>query len=427
MWYNASMSDITTSEKATVESTRTARRSFFLLFCDITFFQGALAVYDASTVIPAFLAAVGATPLLVGLITAIRPAATFFPQLWTAHYLRNRTHHKGFLLKVALVSRIATALFGILLFLVGPEDRTLMLLGFVVAYSALWLSEGWLGVSWADILAKAVPVQMRGRLLGYTQFSGGALAILVGILVVHILSRSGPAFPTNYAVLFAVAAVLFSASLASIWSLHEPAGAAEDVDSGFVEYLGCIKETLARYPNLKRLIVVQLLSSVSGMSLPFYILYARDSWHISGGMIGAFVVAQQAGAMLFSSAVGWISDHKGPKWAITMTLSLGMCAPVLALLPLPLYLAFVIFFAVGGLSVSSPIGIMSYLLEAADQDDRRRLVGVLNTANTPSLLFPLLGGILVQIVSYHLVFGITALSLAAALSLAFALPHARHD
>ena len=198
------------------------RRTFRLLSMDVIFYLCGLAFIDSSTVLPAFLATLTKSSLVIGCLIAIRSAGVFIPQLWTAHYLRERRRHKSFLMKDAAISRIAITVFAIVLFLAGPHDKTLMLIAFIVMYTAFWISEGVAGVPWTDLVAKSIPERLRGRLFGFTQFGGGLLALLAGVLISRILSPKGPAYPINYAILMITGAVFFWASFTGLFMVREP-------------------------------------------------------------------------------------------------------------------------------------------------------------------------------------------------------------
>jgi MFS family permease len=403
------------------------RRSFRLLSLDVIFYLCGLAFIDQSTVLPAFLANLTGSSLLIGAVVAIRPAGVYLPQLWTAHHLRNRTRHKGFLMKVAAISRISIAGFAAMLLLAGPGDRGLMLWAFLAMYAAFWFSEGGAGVPWTDLVAKTIPERLRGRLFGFTQFGGGILGLLAGLLISRILAHGGPAYPTNYAILMAVGAFFFAISYAALYGVREPEGVSEEHDGGFVEYLRRVREMLSRDTQLKRLVAIQILAGFMGVSLPFYILYARQVFAINGAMVGVFLTVQVAGSMVSSALAGYLSDRLGPKAAIITSITGGLLAPVLALLIVggPVWLYGLVFFAVGAVTGSSWIGVTNYLLELAAPQQRRSYIGLLNTANAPTLVLPVIGGLVVQTFSYEAVFCITAVAFFAALVLALSLTQAR--
>lgn len=399
------------------------RRSFRLLASDAILYNCGLAFLDQSTVLPAFLATLTGSSVLIGAIISIRTAGILLPQMWTAHYLRHRSRHKSFLVKVALISRISMALFAVLMFFAGPNDRSLMLWGFLAMYTAFWFSEGAAGLSWTDLVAKAIPERKRGRLFGLMQFAGGILAILAGIFVSRMLSPSGPAYPRNYAVLAAVSAFFFAASLSCLLPVREPEGAIEDHEGDFLDYVRKIGQMLAGHRELQRFLAVQVLLGFFGLSLPFYILYAKDTIEVGGGMVGIFLSVQMAGSIAASAVTGYLSDRNGPKYAIMSAIFAGIFASVFSLLIAGsgVWMYGILFFAVGWVIGSGWIGMTNYLLELAEPSERKSYLGLMNTVSVPTMVFPILGGLIVETVSYHAVFALTGLAFVVALVLAFGL------
>ncbi len=156
------------------------------------------------------------------------------------------------------------------------------------------------------------------------------------------------------------------------------------------------------------------------MPLPFYILYAKETVGISGAMVGVFLSVQMAGSIVSSAVAGYVSDHCGPKLVIIATLVSGILAPVLAISSVSksVWIYGIVFFAVGWTIGSSWIGLTNFLLEMAGPRERRTFIGAMNTASAPTMFLPLVGGLIVQVVSYRAVFAVTALAFMIALALA---------
>ena len=399
------------------------RFNFRRLLIDAASYLCACAFLDQSTVIPTFLGTLTNSKFVIGAIMSIKHAGLLLPQLWTAHYLRNRTRHKPFLVRVVMISRMSIVIFAILLFLASPTDRGLMLCGFILMYTIFWVFDGAANVSWHDILAKTIPPRQRGRLLGLMHVVGGSFAVLAGVLVASILAEKGPPYPTNYAILWAVAAVLFGIGLGNLIVIREPDSVPERHDGGLLGYALKIGQTISSHSQLKLLLAIQLLIGFFHMSLPFYILYATDVGGIDGRMVGVLLSVQVLGSMAMSAASGYMSDHINPRSAILLSILAGILASVtiLATRGESIWLCGLAFFAIGGTIASSFIGLTNYLLELAAPEDCRMYVSIMYTANAPTVLFPFIGGLIAQQVSYEATFSVTAVALAAATFLTFAL------
>jgi MFS family permease len=249
---------------------------------------------------------------------------------------------------------------------------------------------------------------------------GGLGAALAGLLVAKILSSHELTYPRNYALLALSTGILLSISFASLSFVREPHGPSEKQDGSFLEYARDIRKMIGTDGELRRFLLVQILSAFYNLPFAFYILYAKKVSGLGGGIVGLLLSAQILGGVVWGALAGYVSDRRSPKAAIMLTILAGITAPVLALfiktLPLPLWM--LIFFFLGAVSGSIYIGSTNYMLEMCKPAERRTYIGIMNTANAPTLIFPVLGGAIVQEVSFTAAFAIAAAALIAALLVA---------
>lgn len=401
-----------------------ARRSYWLFFGDVTCFHSGFIILDASTILPMFLATLTGSPIIIGAVMAIRPLGMLIPQIWTAHRLRNRTRHKPFLIKVAAVSRVGVSLLSIVLFLASPQQKTLILVTFLLVYTALWLSEGAAMVPWTDMVAKTVPERLRGRLFGNTQALGAALSALVALFATTwVLSPKGPGYPLNYGILMFIATACMSASYVCVSQVREPEGHIDDADLTVTEYTFSLVKMIKDNLEFRRFLTVLVLLGAFGMALPFFILYARDASGIRGSSVGTLVTAQVIGLIIFTSIAGYISDHIGPRATIIWTLICGAvpCAIAAAFGHCGLWLWIAVFVMIGAFTGSIWVGTNNYLLEMADPTERKSYICLMHLFNGMTALFPVIGGFVAQWVSYPAVFITTMILLLINLVLAYRL------
>ncbi len=388
--------------------------NFKFLALDVILYNFALAFIDQSTVLPAFLSKLTNSMIIIGAITAIRLAGTLIPQLWTAHYLRNKIYIKGFLIRIALISRLATAFLAVVLYLTNANSKSIILVCFLIMYTAFWGSEGYASVPWLDLVAKSVNERMRGRLFGLTQICGGILAVIAGLIISMVLSNKYfiIGYPTNYAILITISAVFFALSLYSITKVNEPAGMPEPHDDLFIMYLKRMGSLIAENSQLKQFIAVQLLLGVFAMALPFYILYVSKIGGLNSGEVGILLAVQTIGNIAASGIAGNTSDNYGPKFVIIGTAVFIILAQVIVFtITKPSIIVYgILFLFIGAIIGSTTIGLTNYLLELAHENHRKSYIGLMNTANAPTMLFPIIGGVLIQSFTYKLVFGLAGIA-----------------
>ena len=88
---------------------------------------------------------------------------------------------------------------------------------------------------------------------------------------------------------------------------------------------------------------------------------------------------------------------------------------------------YLLLFATIGCTLSGMwMGFTNYLLELVEDVDRPTYVGMMNTLTAPFTFLPILGGVLIQVLSYEVLFGATLGVLLLGNIVASTLPEPRH-
>jgi len=169
--------------------------------------------------------------------------------------------------------------------------------------------------------------------------------------------------------------------------------------------------TLKGDRNYQRFLLVQFLRGAGSLALPFYVIYAKDILKISLGMVGLFISAQMVGGLLSNFLWAYISDYIGNRKVIQMSLITSFLTPVTALLISPnLSSSFVLVFALAGFCINGGrIGYTNYLLDISPRKRRPTYIGLSSTFLAPTAFFPLIGGVVIQYISFAFLFVLTAL------------------
>ncbi|MDP3058556.1 MAG: hypothetical protein Q8N36_03770, partial [bacterium] len=86
----------------------------------------------------------------------------------------------------------------------------------------------------------------------------------------------------------------------------------------------------------------------------------------------------------------------------------------------------VLFATIGGTLSGMWMGFTNYLLELVEDVDRPTYVGMMNTLTAPFTFLPVLGGVLIQVISYEIVFITTLVFILFGNLLSVSLPEPRH-
>jgi MFS family permease len=412
------------------------RRNFICFVLDYVFFGVSLAFVSQTTVLPSFIRQLTDSAPLIGLASTIQTGAWLLPQLMAASFLTDKARKKPYLLLFAALGRPVFWLLAGVLFLAGDSARVFILALLFVSLAVFMGTDAVASVAWFDIFGKAIPPTRRGRLLGFGQVSSGLLTVGAGALVNTVLGPQGPSFPNNYALLFFLAGLSLFASWLAMNFLHEPIGSTQRERLPWNTFLPKLLTVLRENRTFSLVTVVRLLAGLSGMAMPFYVVYAADQLHLGTDSIGFFISSQVIGSILAGFVWGYLNERSGSKIVIQCSTILGLASPLLALLIQPLshlagastiYVYSLIFLAIGALNSSFMPGFINFVLELAPPEERPTYIALTNTLCGSLLVVPFLGGWLLQATSYPVLFAVAAGGVAFALLLTFRLEEPRRS
>jgi len=410
------------------------RRNVLALITDSGSFGGALGFMGYSTVMPRMVLDLTASEPLVGLITTIWTGAWLLPQLFVGRWMANRPHKKPILLKSALIGRSGIALLAIALAL--NLDKSWL---FILLAAALALFRGLDAVSavaWFDIISKVLPLNVRGRALGWTQTAAFLMQFVVSFVVTWALGTAGPNFPLNYVLLMGLAAVLLMASFSALLFLTEPPGDVSNNVSGQMNVGAHVRHILKTDRAFRLNAIGRILIGGIGLAIPFYVVNATEVLNVPKNSIGLFLAAQTIGGAVSSFILGSVSQRYGSRIVIRATMILGLIPPVLALLlnffardnvTLATIGTVLIFAAMGATDGSFLLGFLQHVLDIAPPAERTAYTGLSNTIGGLTVIASTIGGLLLQATSFPVLFIATALFPIAGLAVAWMMPSVKHD
>jgi len=383
------------------------------------FFQGGAAAVDSGTIIAALVHGLTGSTFAVGAAAAILRYGWLSPQLFVAYFAQRHRRRMPFYVFGAFGRAACLAGVAGLLAIAGglPEGLAIgLFFGLWVAYSFV---SGIVAVPYNDIVARSIPSARRSRMLAVRFFGGGLLALGIAAIAHQLLGVL--AFPTNYAAIVLLGAVLLFASSIFFVSAGEPTAPPPPRDSGgFVAFLGRGFAVFRADDRFRLFVYSQWLGGAVTMALPFYILQAMD-FAVSGADVAFLLGAQTAGALASNALWGWWGDHRGKRSLLEGVAVLRTALPLLTLLWVwvaaswavpPLAGFAVIFMVLGALSNGTTIAMLGYLMEISPDDRRPAYSGYFNALVAPAALLPLAGAAIVEASSLS---GVFAVALGAAI------------
>ena len=391
--------------------------NFFAFTLDYVAFGVAMAFMSVNSVMPSLVRQLTDSVPVIGSINTVFWGVWMVPQLVAANLMKDKPRKKPYLL-VPLSGRIGLLVITLALWFGLGRYSTAMLVLLFAGIAMFSLGDGISSVAWFDIVARAMPARTRGRLFGVGQVLSGLLGIGAGALVTNILGNPILTFPRNYALLLALASGALGVSTIGMVLIREAPPLRVYQQSDTQGRTGWFR-LLATDAAFRRLMACRVLMAMVGLASPFYVIYAVDVLHLPQSVVGTFVVAQTLGSLVASGLLGLIGDRRGPRSVIRVGCAIGVMGPLFALSTtlgsggwiVRAYAA--VFVALGALYGIYMMGFFNYLAEIAPERERPVYVGAGNTIIGLMTLAPVAGGWLLEITSYRVLFGVTAVLMAA--------------
>jgi len=411
------------------------RRNILAFAGDWICFGIGMSFASGSTVLPALVNHLSGSPLVVGLISTLGSGGWLLPQLFAASRVHGLARKKPAIIIPSLIGRPTFLISALAVLYLAVPNPTLAVAIFLAGFGIFNMSDGISSVPWFDLFSRAVPPWRRGRFIGSTQVISAILTIAVGGVVGYILGERSPfQYPVNYAVLFFITAGFLGISLLFTFSIREIPGKSDEPRPTVRDYMRELKGIWKGDRDFRLITGIRLLLALTALSSPFYTVYALNEKGVSMGTVGWFLSAQIAGGFVYSIIGGYLLERFGGRLTTNVEAVLALAAPVLGIVsgyflpggsPWFLGIYLLLFAFMGAMNNSFMLGHMNYLLEMSPEDKRSTYVGLSNTLTGVIIVIPLLGGALVELISYGPLYILTALCVAPTLSLTLRLSEPR--
>ncbi len=392
------------------------RRNYLAHTCHGLLGQTGMRLVNAPTFIPAYIEALSGSPAIVGLARGLQYLGMFLSPIFGATLIEHRRRvlpvglWTGALMRIQI---LGIALGGLLLPPPWPLVSAVVFLGL------FGLLLGVQGVVFNTLVAKVIPVKMRGVLLGLRNALAGLTAAGVAYVAGSaILERD--LLGNGYASTFLLAFVLTSLGLGMLLFVREPESPSVRAPAHVGDRLRDLPRLLREDRAFTRYFLARALATMGRMGQPLYILYAADRLELTGERLGqltaAWLLAQQVSNLLWGAA----ADRRGFRAIFLASLALWALAVVLLMQTASAGSLVAVFAALGAGIGGFQLSAQSLVLEFGSRENLPLRIAVANSASElVAAVGVVAGGLIASAYSYVAVFAIAIACQVAALAVVF--------
>jgi len=376
---------------------------------------------NTPTFVPAYIHSISGSDAWVGIGTSLQQLGGIVSPIIGASQIEHRK--KVLPVSVTLGLLMRAQLLGLAIsgwFLTGSWALTLALLFLFL----LGFFQGPQRVAFQILLAKVIPIRLRGRLQAWRNLTGGIIAAVLSyfagswLVANHVLGN-------GYATTFFVAFILTSLGLSALQILmREP-------QPPTVRARSTLRERMKDFPALIRgdkgfawFMVARSFAMGSRIGQPFFFLYAATIMGVSadgdpvkfGSMLAVLSFSYMAADTVTNLVWGYLGDRQGFRSTLVIAMAINLVGVAAMMMSHTLITFVIAFFAIGAAQSGYLMSTTNIVLEYGHHHDVPMRMALSNTAEgAMGALAPLIGGGLVLLWGYESAFCATMLTVALAL------------
>lgn len=357
---------------------------------------------DIDTVIPAMLIQSGGTPVHLGILTAILLGGSSFFQLFFASYLSNKQYKKNYLLTAINLRIISLFALAALFFYSSNVRSDLVIIFIFIIISFFALSGSFANISYMDIFGKSINPQKRKNFFTLKESITSIGVFISALIVREILKRYD--YPSNYSILFFIAAVLLFTASFGFWQIKEVRSKIK-IQKGIINFFKRIPSEIKDNSNLKYYLILINTFGLAMSTLPFLILFAKENFDLTDKMIGNFLVFRITGMVVSGIVFYRLASRINYKFMIKAAAIAGALIPIASLFLIQYEAFYQLLFLLSGFFVSVyKISKSGVLIEISNSENRAIYTGISGAGDIVSMIFPLIAGALISVYGFRIVF-----------------------
>ncbi len=365
-----------------------------------------ITIAEPSTILPLIVNFFGGSSLLVGFFAALLRGGAIVVQMFAAFQAQSYPLMLPYLRRVFFARFLAWFFIGVAIIIFGEDFPNIALFSIGLGLFVFSFSAGFGAIYIKDIMAKIFTHKFRGKTMAYRQFFTAFGGIISGSFAAIILEVYEP--PYSFGYLFIISSFLMGFGYLAFGSVVEPPK--EKVaqrEKKFSTFLKNSIVTLKEDKGLRIQIATFLFAYAYLISLPFIILDAEEKINLSGTAIGVLITSQMVGAMLSNFLWGRLTSRGYYRLSTNIALLLHVSAIVLAFNAYTLYEYMTIFFIIGAATDGNRIASGNLILIIAPPEKRPMYVALQMNIISLGMFFSILGGFILHVSSYEVLYSVT--------------------
>ncbi len=386
------------------------------------FFLGiGTAIAEPSTILPLIVHHFSSSSILVGFFVALLRGGAVLVQMFAAFYAQSFPVALPFLKRVFFVRFLSWFSIGFAILVIGEKSNELTLFFIGLGLFFFSFSAGFGAIYFREIMAKMFTHKYRGFTMAYRQFFTGLGSILSGIAAGWVLNHFEA--PKSYGYLFIISAIFMGFGFLAFSSVEEPVKKNIMIkESSFKKFLQNSLKILKEDSHLSTQIFSYLFSYSYLMAMPFIILQAKSYIKLSGTDIGIFISVQMVGAMFSNFLWGKLSSNGKNRIIVNLSTMILIFAITLSWITKnDIYGYYIIFFSLGVATDGLRLSFGNLILILAPEEKRPVYVALQTNITSIGIFFSVLGGAIVEYLSYGWLYGATIILLVASFILSLRL------
>ena len=391
----------TEAESVAAEVERNLPRNFAAFLAHGVFGQTGLRLINAPTFLPHFASELAGSASGGTILRAVQSLGQFISPLAAVSVVEHRAYVKRVGIVFGSAMRIQLLCLALVALFVPSPTLALWLVWLFVGLFGLAL--GLQGVAFQVVMAKVIPIERRGRLLGLRDVTAAAVLIGVSAIGGFLIDRFGLFAGNGYTFLLAFA--LTNIGLGAFASVREPPGRELRTPTPFRERVRELPALLRAEPDFRRYLSARLLASAARGVLPLYIVWIGREFGMTGARLGTFTVMFTLAQSGSTMGWGWLGDRGGYKRVFQLSTLCWLAGTALLLISPSVWLASLTYALVGAGVGGFILAGSNLVLEFGTERERAMRIATHNSSTELAGMLGFLGaGLLADGVSFRSAF-----------------------